>query len=139
MTAPTLQEYFAKEFAEGKIDHVVRAHVHAGVVEIYIHPHGRDGVTTSTLIVEGNRVRPRCFGFIDIERHANLRRQGVNVAVFVRGVNVTSRCVGADDTPGSQWATLHKLDNKGRRYIDPDTSHIAIETIEGSDVEICAV
>jgi hypothetical protein len=54
---PTLDEYFKAEYAEGKIDHWVRAHVFEDVVEIYIHPHGRDGRTTPPLIVEGNSVR----------------------------------------------------------------------------------
>jgi hypothetical protein len=54
-----LERYFKAEYAEGKIDHVVRASVHDDVVEIYIHPSGRDGRTTPTLIVEGNYVRPK--------------------------------------------------------------------------------
>jgi hypothetical protein len=55
----TLQEYFTREYAQLKIDHIVRASVFNGVVEIYIHPLGRDGQTTPVLIVEGNTVRPK--------------------------------------------------------------------------------
>jgi hypothetical protein len=55
----TLEEYFTSEFVDGKIDHWARAHVHEGVVEIYIHPHGRDGQTTPLLIVTGNSVKPK--------------------------------------------------------------------------------
>jgi hypothetical protein len=62
----TLQEYFAAEFADGKIDHWCRAHVHAGVVEIYIQPHGRDGQTTPLLVVEGNAVRPKYLTAADL-------------------------------------------------------------------------
>jgi hypothetical protein len=67
----TLQEYFATEFAEGKVDHWCRAHVHAGVVEIYIHPHGRDGQTTPALVVEGNAVRPKYLTEADVAGEGN--------------------------------------------------------------------
>jgi hypothetical protein len=57
--AIVLEQYLKAEYDEGKIDHIVRAHVFNGVVEIYIHPHGRDGRTSPMLIVEGNSVRPK--------------------------------------------------------------------------------
>ena len=52
----TLEEYFKTEYADGKIDHWLRAHVHDGVVEIYIHPYGKNGNTTPMLVVSGNTV-----------------------------------------------------------------------------------
>lgn len=55
----TLEDYFKSEFANGAIDFLLRAHVWNGVVEIYIHPSGRDGSTTPTLIVDGDFVRPK--------------------------------------------------------------------------------
>lgn len=55
----TLEEYLKYEFAGGKIDFSLRTHVYEGRVEIYIHPTGRDGNTTPTLVVEGNTVRER--------------------------------------------------------------------------------
>jgi hypothetical protein len=59
----TLEDYIKREYAEGKIDFRFRASVYAGVVEIYVHPLGKDGTTTPSLIVEGNTVRqsPRSF------------------------------------------------------------------------------
>lgn len=59
----TLEDYIKYEYEDGKIDFVFRASVYQGVVEIYIHPQGKDGTTTPTLIVEGNTVKqsPRSF------------------------------------------------------------------------------
>lgn len=58
----TLEEYLKYEYAGGKIDFSMRASVYNGVVEIYIHPTGRDGTTTPSLIIKGNTVElsPRC-------------------------------------------------------------------------------
>ena len=53
----TLEEFIKSEYAGGKIDFRFRAHVHEGVVEIfYVHPLGKDGNTTPTMIVTGNSV-----------------------------------------------------------------------------------
>jgi hypothetical protein len=57
----TLEDYIKFEFAAGKIDFAFRAHVYQGVVEIYIHPAGKDGTTTPTLIVEGDTVREKVW------------------------------------------------------------------------------
>jgi hypothetical protein len=53
----TLEDYFKHELADGKIDFSLRASVFDGVVEFYIHPSGRNGTTTPSLIVNGNTVR----------------------------------------------------------------------------------
>jgi hypothetical protein len=53
----TLEDYFKYEYGGGKIDHTLRASVYNGVVEIYIHPSGKNGNTTPSLLVEGNTVR----------------------------------------------------------------------------------
>lgn len=53
----TLEDWLKFELAGGKIDFSLRASVYDGVVEIYVHPTGRDGTTTPTLIVDGNTVR----------------------------------------------------------------------------------
>lgn len=55
----TLEDYFKYEYADGKIDFSLRIHVWEGVVEVYIHPAGKDGTTTPLLIVEGDTVRPK--------------------------------------------------------------------------------
>jgi cobalamin biosynthesis Co2+ chelatase CbiK len=53
-----LETYFKMEYAQGKIDFAVRAFVHDGKVQIYIHPHGKSGQTTPTMVVAGNHVAP---------------------------------------------------------------------------------
>jgi hypothetical protein len=55
----TLEEYFKSECAKGTLDFALRATVLDGVVSLYIHPAGRHGDTTPTLIVEGDGVRPK--------------------------------------------------------------------------------
>lgn len=52
----TLEEYFRYEAAEGKIDFSLRASCY-DEVEVYIHPTGRDGKTTPSLVVKGNTVQ----------------------------------------------------------------------------------
>ena len=54
-------------------------------------------------------------GLLTIDRHRELQQHGVDAHVFYRGVDVTNRCIAADDTPGAQWATLYKLDPEGRK------------------------
>lgn len=54
-----LEEYLEKEFNEGKIDFLFRAHIWQATelqkqVEIYIHPMGRNGMTSPQLVVKGN-------------------------------------------------------------------------------------
>lgn len=53
----TLEDYLKLEYAEGKIDFSMRAAVYNGVVVVYIHPSGRDGSTTPSLLVTGNTVQ----------------------------------------------------------------------------------
>lgn len=55
----TLEEYFKYEYEQGKIDFSARISVFNGEVEVYIHPTGKDGNTTPTLLVEGNTVREK--------------------------------------------------------------------------------
>lgn len=55
----TLEEYFKYEYEQGKIDFSARISVFNGEVEVYIHPTGKDGNTTTTLLVEGNTVREK--------------------------------------------------------------------------------
>jgi ribosomal protein S27AE len=55
----TLEEYFKSECAKGTLDFALRATLVDGVVSLYIHPAGRHGDTTPTLIVEGDSVRPK--------------------------------------------------------------------------------
>lgn len=58
----TLEEYLRYEYADGKIDFSMRVGVY-DEVRVYIHPTGRNGTTTPSLVVEGNTVRiaPGCF------------------------------------------------------------------------------
>jgi hypothetical protein len=52
-----LEQYLKREYAEGKIDFQFRAHVSPdGVVEIYIHPVGKNGMTTPSLVITGDVV-----------------------------------------------------------------------------------
>jgi hypothetical protein len=53
----TLEDYLRAEYQGGKIDFSLRINVcHGPVVTIYIHPTGKDGTTTPTLLVSGNEV-----------------------------------------------------------------------------------
>jgi hypothetical protein len=53
----TLEEYLRYELEQGKIDFSMRAEVRSdGRVMVYIHPTGKDGVTTPSLHVKGNLV-----------------------------------------------------------------------------------
>ncbi len=60
----TLEEYIRREYGEGKIDFIVRAHIGLpeppfhpeGRVFIYIHPDSLPGHTTPNLEVKGNLV-----------------------------------------------------------------------------------
>lgn len=52
----TLADYIKAEYSQGKIDFALRAHVWDGKVHIYIHPAGKDGMTTSTLEVVDDTV-----------------------------------------------------------------------------------
>jgi hypothetical protein len=55
----TLEEFIKSEYEAGKIDFTFRASVYDGEVNIYIHPLGKDGNTTPTLIVSGDTVREK--------------------------------------------------------------------------------
>lgn len=60
----TLEDYLRAEYADGKIDFSMRiATCHGPVVTVYIHPAGKSGNTTPTLLVSGNEVSvaPGCF------------------------------------------------------------------------------
>jgi hypothetical protein len=58
----TLEEFLRNEVREGKIDFRLRASVNESgdggdaEVRIYVHPLGRDGATTPTLVVAGDTV-----------------------------------------------------------------------------------
>lgn len=54
----TLEDYIKLEFAEGKIDHTIRAQVNQnGSVAFYIHPSGKPGRTVD-FVVRGNELIP---------------------------------------------------------------------------------
>jgi hypothetical protein len=74
------------------------------------------------------------YGPLTVVRHALLKARGVDLRVFVRGVDVTNRCRYADDTPGRQVAELFLLNEKGTPYVD-ESARIALEIVE-TDVEI---
>ena len=73
--------------------------------------------------------RPRRFGAISVARHAQLRAQGIDLHVWVAGVDVTRRCRFADDT-GDGWAELLKHNADGRPYLGAD-GEIAREIVRG--------
>lgn len=52
----TLEQYFKKELADGKIEFRLRATDSGDGVDIYIHPSDRDGATTPNLRVQGNSI-----------------------------------------------------------------------------------
>lgn len=52
----TLEDYFRAEYGEGKIDFSLRVHCSGPIVTVYVHPSGKDGRTTPTLLVSGNTV-----------------------------------------------------------------------------------
>lgn len=73
------------------------------------------------------------IGPLTIERHRLLKNRGVDLHVFVRGVDVTRRCRYADDTPGREVAVLYRQTPDGRFHLDEDRRpavEIAEEEIE---------
>jgi hypothetical protein len=60
----TLEDYFKHEYAEGKIDFSLRISVYQDIVECYIHPSGKSGTTTPSLVVQGNTVRMSPLSFM---------------------------------------------------------------------------
>lgn len=65
--------------------------------------------------------------------HRHYARTGRALAVFVDGVDVSERCVAADDVAGT--ATLMFLDDQGRARRSDDGSGPVVETVRGA-VEI---
>lgn len=59
-----------------------------------------------------------------------LSGQGVHIHVFHKGVDVTARCIFADDTDGGM-AVLFLSDAKGRKYIGRRMNMAAKETVYG--------
>lgn len=60
----TLEDYLRAEYGDGKIDFSMRiVRCHGPVVMVYIHPNGKSGTTTPTLLVSRNEVSlaPGCF------------------------------------------------------------------------------
>lgn len=81
---------------------------------------------------------PFPVGSLDIKRHLLLRSRGVDLHVFYNSEDVTDRCTYADDTPGKQVARLFKLNELGKKHLDPATNAVAMETVEG-DIQIRTV
>lgn len=52
----TLEEYFKHEAAEGKIDYHLRCECWDGKVHFYVHPLGRDGLTTPNLQIVDDHI-----------------------------------------------------------------------------------
>lgn len=74
------------------------------------------------------------WGPMTIERHTDLKRQGVHLRVFVRGEDVTDRCRFANDTPGHEVAELYRRIGAGFQFhLDEDGEpvvEVAREQIE---------
>lgn len=51
------------------------------------------------------------------------------VKAFLDGRNVTSLCREADDDEG--WVMLYKTNEKGEKYVDPETGDAAMERLTG--------
>jgi hypothetical protein len=60
------------------------------------------------------------YGPLGVNRHRLLRARGLDLRVFVRGVDVTTRCRYADDTVGAQIAVLYRHNEAGHCYLDED-------------------
>jgi hypothetical protein len=69
------------------------------------------------------------YGSVDVDRHRQLQREGIDLRVIHRGEDVTARCFVADDT-GAGIAHLFRH-RDGRPYLDPETHRAAVETIHG--------
>ncbi len=75
------------------------------------------------------------FGPLTVERHLDGTRLGVYLHVFHRGIDVTTQCRFADDTPSNNQVQLYRLNAQGHHYVDPATRTAAIDVWYG-DVEI---
>jgi hypothetical protein len=72
----------------------------------------------------------RRYGPVTIERHQQLRRQGIHLHTFHQGRDVTCRCRFADDT-GNGVADLLLHNAAGKPYWDPRTRTAAHEIVTG--------
>lgn len=71
------------------------------------------------------------IGLLTINRHRWYRSRGIEIAVRIDNVDVTDRCVAADDR--YNWAVLYRLDASGRKFIEH--ASVAIELIANARVE----
>jgi hypothetical protein len=78
-------------------------------------------------------MRPRWGRVTATDWHRHLRRTGHEFVVFFEGVDVSTRCVMADDVEGV--ATLLVLDENGNALLAEDRSGPAVQVVRG-DVEI---
>ena len=69
------------------------------------------------------------IGPLTLERHRDLRNEGIDLHVFYQGEDVTSRCKFADDTSGNNTATLFKVNAQGRKYLDANGIEVAKEYV----------
>lgn len=73
------------------------------------------------------------YGLLTWDRHKTFKDEGIDLHVFVDGVDVTSRCHVADDTPGHAYAVLYKRDASGYSYVDVN-GELAQEIVTGEVV-----
>lgn len=69
------------------------------------------------------------YGPVDVSKHAALKNSGHELRVFVDGVDITDRCRFFDDTPGARVAEIFRVDNDGRKYVDPSTDTAAVDRV----------
>lgn len=70
------------------------------------------------------------WGGVTLERHRELQAAGIHLHVWHDGVDVTGRCVFADDT-GEGQAKLLALNEGGHFYVDRQTGEPAVVTVRG--------
>ena len=54
---------------------------------------------------------------LTIELHQKVQRlTGINLRVFIDGVDITDKCSDADDE--QDWALVYKLNEEGKKYLN---------------------
>jgi len=74
------------------------------------------------------------WGRVGIEEHRYYEKSGIYLHVFVAGADVTNRCFLFDDRPPLPRAYLYRVNEQGRKFVDPSTGEIAKEVV--SDFEV---
>ena len=57
------------------------------------------------------------WGYVDPLTHRGYEAKGIDLHVFVDGVDVTNRCKEFYDGPGPRWLLLYRVNDKGHKVV----------------------